>query len=177
MADKHLRPQTAEWLVTWNALDTLEEFWRAREDGVQGAAVDRVLELRARMIVCLQRPSLIEDPAPAMGRARQQLHPASWSARSLAATARSAAGIAKIPPPLQPAYASLASSLQQLSAALQLDYGQNTQAESFRQYLTCLQDTLIDLAATLEDSPPPRTLNGARAHARSSIGYTRGGCS
>ncbi len=167
MADKHLRAQTAEWWVTWNALDTLEEFWRAREDGDRGAGVDRVLELRARMIACLQQPSPIEDPAPAMGRAGRWLHPASSNTRSLVATVGSAAGIAKIPPALQLAYTSLASSLQQLSAALQLDYGQNTQAESFRQYLTCLQDTLIDLATTLEDSPLPRTLNGTRAHVQS----------
>lgn len=155
MANKHPGRQTTEWLAGWNALDTLEAFWRGQGDPGREAAVDLVLTLRALMTAWLEEPQVWTVPAVVKSRAR----------RGPGTTPRSDAeppfptGLTympgEVPAVLRSAYVVIGAGIQELQTALQASYRHTTQAESFRDYLVCLQETLVDLAAALGEPPAP----------------------
>jgi hypothetical protein len=167
MSNKHHGRHTAEWLAAWNALDALEAFWRTQAHGAQDAVVDGVRELRTHMTGLVQPPGLRTATARTAQQVHQRAGMVSPNAAQRSAAMVSGDGSSKVPPSLQPAYATIQLGLQQLHTVLRAQYSHSTQAKSFGHYLTCLQDTLIDLAATLGDSPTPRTFNGAGGNARS----------
>lgn len=64
VASRQQGRQIAKWLAAWNALDALEAFWGAQGAVTRGAAIDRVLELRALMTALLKQASLKVIPGP-----------------------------------------------------------------------------------------------------------------